>query len=391
VVWFQYKNKTKGLIHRKVVPEFIKKFQKSGIPDPAYFGAGMYANYVSESPDMDIRAYEIFPTLKEDNISLSHIATEETRSFELYKKANSDTVQLAIRSTLQDILGYAKSLGVEYQDTGLKILPILDETPHYSDYETCFFDFELTNQFNFTMLEPSQESVINKLIRAMTTSKNCGIVIQFVFTRSIKWNPIAELASSKLSQYLQSVEEGTIKHVFTGIGHNFVPTIVPKTFPKTKELSSSLYQTGKKLEKVYHQKAQSVPITLSVRGVIIGDQNDIKPMAQNMEAAFSSIGFVGDSLEYFDYPDLEIAYKWLENNTITSEYAVEILEKNANMWYNMTWGIGRDLVQFLCLTPDEFPVFVSLPTDPALPIKYRRQKLSGLNYDKMIFPLGTII
>lgn len=110
-----------------------------------------------------------------------------------------------------------------------------------------------------------------------------------------------------------------------------------------------------------------------------------------LRGPFSSIGFVGDSLEYFDYPDLEIAYKWLENNTITSEYAVEILEKNANMWRNMKWGVDRDLVQFLCLTPDEFPVFVSLPTDPTLPIKYRRQKLSGLNYDKMVFPLGTVI
>ena len=125
--------------------------------------------------------------------------------------------------------------------------------------------------------------------------------------------------------------------------------------------------------------------------MIVSNQDDFKILAQNLDAVFSSIGFIGDSLEYFDYPDLEIAYKWIENNTITSEYAVEILEKNANMWHNMKWGVGRDFVQFLCLTPEEFPVFVSMPTDPTLPVQYRRKRLKGLNYDKMVFPLGTVI
>jgi hypothetical protein len=390
VVWFQYKNKTTGLIRRKTVPKFIKKFQKGGIPDPDYFGAGMYANYVSEPQNLDVRTYEIFPTLKENNVPLSHIVTEATRSFDLYKHDDSNTVRLAIRSTLQDILGYAKSLGVEYQDTGLQILPILSESLS-SNYNTYFFDFELTNQFNFTSLEPSQEHMINKLIRAMSSSKNCGIIIQFVFTRSVKWNQIAKSTSSKLSQYLKSVEERITKYVFTGIGQNYIPTITPQTFLKTKQLSSSIYQTGKKIEDSYHKKAQSVPITLSIRGIIVGNQNDFKAAAQNLDAVFSSIRIIGDSLEYFDYPDLDVAYKWLENNTIASKYAIEILEENANMWHNLKWGVGRDFVPFLCLTPEEFPIFVSLPTDPTLPISYRRQKLKGLNYDKMVFPLGTVL
>ncbi|WKT57922.1 hypothetical protein QVH35_11660 [Candidatus Nitrosotenuis chungbukensis] len=390
MVWFQYKNKTIGLIRRKTIPKFLKKFQKDGMPDPDYFGAGMYANYVSEPPDLEIIAYEIFPTLKENNIPLSHIVTEAIRSFELYKHDDSDTIRLVIRSTLQDIQGYAKSLGLEYRDTGLKMLPILSESSS-SNHHAYFFDFELANQFNFTSLEPLQEPIINKLIRAMNTSKNCGIVVQFVFTRSVKWNQIAKLTSSKLSRYLKSMEEGITKYVFTGIGYNFIPTVATKTFPRTKQLSSSIYQTGKKLEEIYHQKAQSVPITLSIRGIIVGNQNDFKAAAQNLDAVFSSIRIIGDSLEYFDYPDLDVAYKWLENNTITSKYAVEILEENANMWNNMNWGIGRDFVQFLCLAPDEFPIFVSLPTDPTLPISYRRQKLKGLNYDKMVFSLGSVL
>lgn len=390
MVWFQYKNKSKGLIHRKTVPEFIKKFQKNGMPDPDYFGAGMYANYVSDLQDQEIRAYEIFPTLKEHNLPLSHIVTEMARSFELYKHNSSDTVRLAIRSSLQDIQGYAKSLGVEYQDTGLKILPILDKSVS-SNSDTYFFDFELTNQFNFTALEPLQEPVINKLIRAMNTSKNCGIIIQFVFTRSVKWNQIAKLTSSKLSRYLKSVEDGITKYLFTGIGHNFIPTVTTRISPKIKPLSSSMYQTGKMMEEIYHQKAQSVPITLSIRGMIVGNSDDFKVAAQNLAAVFSSIKIVGDSLEYFDYPDLDVAYKWLENNTIASQYVVEVLKENANMWSNMKWGIGRDFVQFLCLLPNEFPIFVSLPTDPTLSISYRRQKISGLNYDKMVFPLGTVV
>jgi hypothetical protein len=96
-------------------------------------------------------------------------------------------------------------------------------------------------------------------------------------------------------------------------------------------------------------------------------------------------------LEYFDYPDLAVAYKWLENNIIASDYAVEILGENANMWCNMKWGVSRDFVQFLCLAPDEFPIFVSLPTDPTLPISYRRQRVRGFNYDKMVFSLGAVI
>jgi hypothetical protein len=225
----------------------------------------------------------------------------------------------------------------------------------------------------------------------MSTSKNCGIIIQFVFTRSVKWNQIAKLTSSKLSRYLKSVEAGITKYVFTGIGHNFIPTIAQQISPKTKQLSSSIYQTGKRIEDSYHQKAQSVPVTLSIRGMIVGNQNDFRAAAQNLAAVFSSIRIMGDSLEYFDYPNLDVAYKWLENNTIASEYAIEILGENANMWSNMKWGVGRDFVPFLCLTPDEFPVFVSLPTDPTLPISYRRQKIKGFNYDKMVFPLGTVI
>ncbi len=389
MVWYRYEEKKKGL-KRKITRKFIKKF-KDGKPDLEYFGSGMCANYLYDPHEIDIKAYEIFPTLKETNLSLSHIVTDAPRSFELYKTEGVDIVRFVIRSIKEDIESYAKSLDVVYTDLGSSMMPIIKPT-NPSNYVSYFFDFELENQFNFTGLEQKQIPLINRLIRAMTSSKNCGIMIQFLFTRSINWNEMAKFAASKLTRYLRSVEIDKTKHFISGFDKNFTPTTYVGTVPKINELSSFTYQTGKILETFYHKKARSPPITLAIRGMIIGTIDDIKVTIRNVLATFSSIRFVGDSLSYFDYEvDQEIGIKWLENNDIGTNYATEILRNNSNMWSDMRWGIGRDFVPFLCLTDEEFPIFVSFPTDQNLPVSFGRQKLKVVNYEKSVFPLGNVI
>ncbi len=390
MVWYQYEEKKKGL-KRKITHEFIKKF-KDGKPDLEYFGSGMCANYLYEPQEINIKAYEIFPTLKENNPSLSHVVTNMPRSFELYKTEGTDIVRFVIRSIKEDIESYAKSLDVTYSDIGLRILPIITKPTIPSNYMSYFFDFELENQFNFTGLEQKQDPLVNRLVRAMTSNKNCGIMVQFLFTRSINWKEIAKFTASKLTRYLRSVEKGKTKHFISGFDKNFTPTIYAGTVPKIKELSSFTYQAGKNLESFYHKKAISSSITLAIRGMIVGALDDIKVTIRNISAVFSNVRFVGDSLSYFDYKvDQKMGISWLENNDIGSNYTIEILKNNSNMWSDMRWGIGRDFVPFLCLTDEEFPVFVSLPTDPNLPVSYKRKKIKGMNYDKLVFPLGRII
>jgi hypothetical protein len=226
----------------------------------------------------------------------------------------------------------------------------------------------------------------------MMTSKNCGVMIQFLFTRSINWSEIARFAASKLAKYLRSVEEGKTMYFVSGFNKIYIPMISSGKIPKVNELASFTYQVGKEIDVFYHKKARAQPITLAIRGMIVGTMNDIKATIQNIMDTFASVRFVGDSLRYFDYGvDHNIGLSWLENNTIGTNYAYEIFKNNGNMWSDMRWGRGRDLVPFLCLTYDEFPVFVSLPTDPNLPVSYRRKKVRGMNYDKLVFPLGRII
>ncbi|WP_268543598.1 hypothetical protein [Candidatus Nitrosotenuis cloacae] len=392
MVWFQRKERVNKLFHRTARFTFRKKFQKDGNPNCEYFGGGMYANYLNEPAERDIRAYEIFPHLIDNPISLNHIVTNIERSFEIYKEDKIGQVRLGIRSTISDIDGYAGSLGIEYVDTDKKIIPILTPSDSISNYKLYFFDFELVNQLNFTTFERGQESIMNKIIRTMSASKNCSIVLQFVFTRSIEWNKIAKNAASKLSQYLRTAEQRKIKQIPHGFERNFIPKLSSRTVTKINELSSSTYQTGKKIEYSYHQKSNSTPITLAIRGIAIGIPNEVESAIQNISAVFSSIEFVGDALGCFRYNvDQDRGYRWIENNNISSKHAMEVLQNNSNMWSDMRWGKGRDFVPFLCLTPEEFFVFVSLPTDSTLPISYRRQKIRGVNHDKMVFPLGTLI
>ena len=126
--------------------------------------------------------------------------------------------------------------------------------------------------------------------------------------------------------------------------------------------------------------------------MILGDQKNIRLALQNITSVFSSVSFSSDSLKYCDY-DVEpnLAYAWLTNNDIASKNAVETLEKNQVMWSDIRWGVGRDFVPFLCLTPDELTIFVSLPTEMTLPIRFKRQKIKTTNYEKMVFPLGTLL
>lgn len=391
VVWFQRKERS-SLFHRKTRFTFRKKFQSDGTPNHEYFGGGMYANYFYEPTERNMCAYEVFPYLTDKPVSLNHIVTNVERSFEIYKEDEIGRVRLGIRSVTNDMDGYAGSLGIEYTDTNKKIIPILTPIDSTSNYKAYFFDFELVNQLNFTTFEKGQEPIMNKVIRTISASKNCSIILQFVFTRSIEWNRIAKNTASKLSQRLRTAEQRKIKQTTHGLEHNFIPRFSSKTFTKIKDLSSSTYQTGKKIESVYHQKSNSTPITLAIRGIAIGIPNEVETAIQNITSVFRSIEFVGDALRCFYYNvDQDRGYRWIENNNISSEYSMEILQNNSNMWSDMRWGRGRDFVPFLCLTPEEFFVFVSLPTDPTLPLSYRRQKLRGMNHDKMVFPLGTLI
>lgn len=387
MVWYRQKSK---LTPFKRTKKLIKKF-RNGEPDWDYFGGGMYSNYSTIPQKRQMRTYEIFPILKETQLSLEHIITNSLRSFELYKHSDNDYIQLAIRSTIDDIDAYAKSLHVDYKDTGLPILPIISKDTLEKNPQCFFFDFELEQQLNFSIIDTPQKPIIDKLIHAMNI-KGCAILIQFLFTTNIKWNSIAAATATNLSRFLQKIDAGKIKPIVTGLGKNLIPTFSTRTSPDIKNHSSSMYAMAKQIEKQYHQKATTSPISLSIRGMIMGDQTIIRSTLDNIKSIFASVSFLNDFLRCFDYyVDSDLAYDWILNNEIASKDAIQILKKNQKMWLNMGWGVGRDFVPFLCLTPNEFSVFVSFPTDPTSPTPFRRQKIHSVNYGKMVFPLGTLL
>ncbi|MEM3007810.1 MAG: hypothetical protein QXE84_08775 [Candidatus Nitrosotenuis sp.] len=387
MVWFILKE-SKNQSHRKVGSKSIKKFLK-GEPDWEYFGGGMYANYFSHPLKRNMRAYEVFPTLKEEQRSLEYLVTDAPRSFELCKKFDESGVRLVIRSLSGDIESYAKSLNVEYHDTGMPILPIISKNSLSSDQLCLFFDFELDNQFNFTGIDTQQKPIIDKLIRVMNV-KNCAVLIQFLFTTAIKWNTIAADTATSLDNRLQKIDIGKIKSTIVGFRHNFVPVIHTRTISDLKGRSSSIYNIGKQIQRYYHEKTSSLPISLAIRGMIIGKHSDIALTVNNIASVFGDIAFSNDFLRYCDYRvDPDLAYSWLVNNEIASDRSIEILQRNQKMWNDMRWGINRDFVPFLCLSPSEFSVFVSLPSDSSLPILFRRRRITIPNLGMNLFALGT--
>jgi hypothetical protein len=387
MVWFRLK-KSKNRLGGKITTQAIKKFQ-NGEPDWRYFGAGMYANYFSQPVKRDMRAYEIFPTLEDQHTSLSHIVTDAPRSFELCKNLDRDGVQLVIRSSSNDIESYAKSLNVAYRDTGMPILPIVSKNS-LNDNQLClFFDFELENQFNFTGIRTQQKPIIDNLIRVMN-AKNCAVLIQFLFTTTIKWNNIAAETTTNLDSQLQKIDVGKIKSTIVGFRRNFTPITVTKMISDVKGRSSSIYNIGKQVQRHYHEKTSSLPISLAIRGMIIGKHSDISLTVNNIASIFGDIAFSNDFLRYCDYEvDPDLAYSWLVNNEIANDESIKILQKNRKMWNDMRWGVNRDFVPFLCLSPSEFSVFVSLPSDPSLLVSFRRRRIKPPNLEMNLFALGS--
>lgn len=387
MVWFRLKER-KNRLTGKTTSRTIKKFQK-GEPNWEYFGGGMYANYFSEPTKRDMCAYEIFPTLKDEYQSIAHIVTDAPRSFELCKNLDRDDVQLVIRSSSDDIEAYAKSLNVTYHDTGMPILPIISKNSLKDDQLCLFFDFELENQFNFTGIDTQQKPIIDKLIRVMS-AKNCAVLIQFLFTTAIKWNYIAAEAVANLDSHLHKIDVGKRRSTIVGFRQNFAPITVARTISDVNGRTSSIYNIGKQVQRHYHEKTTSLPISLAIRGMIIGKRSDITLTVNNIASVFGNITFSNDFLRYCDYEvDPDLAYSWLVNNEIANGKSIKILQKNRKMWNDMRWGINRDFVPFLCLSPPEFSVFVSLPSDPSLPLSYMRRRIKPPNLEMELFALGT--
>lgn len=387
MVWFRLRD-SKNRLCGKITTQTIKKF-RNGEPDWEYFGGGMYANYFSEPTKRDMRAYEIFPTMEEQYPSITHIVTEAHRSFELCKNLESDYVQLVIRSSSDDIEAYARSLNVAYRDTGMSILPIISTNSFKDDQLCLFFDFELENQFNFTGINTQQKPIIDKLIRVMNV-RNCAVLIQFLFTTSIRWNNIAAETAANLNKYIEKISAGKAKSSIVGFRRNFSPIMLTKKVSDVRGRSSSIYNIGKQVQRYYHEKTTSMPISLAIRVMIIGRRSDIALTVNNITSVFGDITFSNDFLRYCDYEiDPELAYSWLVNNEIANDEAIRILQKNQRMWGDMRWGINKDFVPFLCLSPPEFSVFVSLPSDPSLPLSFMRRRIKPPNLEMEVFALGT--
>lgn len=235
----------------------------------------------------------------------------------------------------------------------------LPETP-------VFFSAELAHALPFTFFEPDYGAFLNRLAAAMTGP--CWVQAVWALR---DWAFMAEEAAMRLSAWIQSVEEGSIAVApdvsalsSAMLGHTRLPQIRVER-EESPQKASTVYQIGRKIAQEYFAKAQSTPILLHIRGLLVPGY-----AYPSFDAAFSSVRVHWDMLVDVPVRDPR-ALRWMRARALPD--VSEQLKWHAEGGFLCEWGKGRELVAGLCVTPEELPVFIGLPTDPSLPVKWTRK------------------
>lgn len=335
---------------------------------PKWFPGFQYCLETQTPEKAMLQFYECFPPLKPPRIAfepLFSFYSHASFSLEFWRESADEPVRIVVgvpnRSALKP-LGQAYP-GVQFQPLGGKAEPSfirsLEQPP-------VFFSAEHAHALPFVQYEPDYNAFLNRLIAAMTGP--CWVQAVWALWN---WTLHAEEAAMRISAWIQSVEEGSVAvapdvSVFASAIMGQVR--LPQARVEREESpmkASTLYQIGRRIAQEYFQKAQSTPLLLHIRGLLVPGH-----AYPAFDAAFTSVRVHWDMLVDYSLKDPRVL-RWLRARALPD--VSEQLRWHAEGGFLSEWGEGRELISGLCLTPEELPVFIGLPADPSLPVRWTRR------------------
>ena len=331
---------------------------------PKWLPAFLYYVRNVTPPKQPGKCYKITPILdpsrQVDLKVLEALAGYTPRSLEIWKE-----------NGIARIIFYAENENVVKQLVsaypGTKYQTIEEIEPSFiKQLKECpvFFSAELLHALPFTKVAHKVGEFINDLIRILPDNSWTQIV--FV---AYDYNKLAEVSASKILETIKrwetmerpSLTETILKRPKGKFAFGELKTEF-KVGPPPELAASTIMQIGPKIAKDYFEKAHAPGIILHIRGLITQPIGTIAP-------AFDKVKINFDSLFPIPFKDPR-ALRWLRTRSIPDPQP--FLEFHAKGGFLKPWGKGRELIPVLCLTPQELPVFVHLPTDPNLPVEYTR-------------------
>lgn len=304
--------------------------------------------------------YEVSPPLdparKPVLASLEALAGPIPRTLEIWREPDGK-IRICVYVENETVLEIWKSAypGCKFQKmekTEPEFVNTLKECPY-------FFSVEQGHALPFMFLDPKQAGTfIDHLIRLM----NVPCWIQIVF-QSYHWGDYAEEAAMCWQQAVTEFTEKKLApkwEVKSGIDVKPSFEYAPAS---AKLTSTTIVRLGPTIAEQYFQKSHSpAGITLHISGLVA------EPTT-TLASAFSTVKINLDGLFAIEFRDAR-ALRWMRARATPDP--APFLTLHAKGGFLKDWGKGRELIPTLCLTPQELPIFVHLPTDPDLPIKYTR-------------------
>jgi hypothetical protein len=346
-------------------------------------------------PPLPAGAGQIEDKWHRPELHLSVLSTP--RSLELWKEPGEETVSLVVTSTPSDLPLFTKELDAAYPGTRTERLkeaipPWLKKAKEYCQrgYDLFLFDYEQDHALPFCAFDPLQpRRLIEDFVRNAAVTEY-GVWVQIAYC-TYNWSWMAEEASIRMQAFVEACERGIdvptwVRGPDVSIGGGLVPRIgvpTPKMVLKHQDhplRGSSLHEHGMQIAREYFTKAQKQGLIAVVRGALLSRQPPEQFYTVHVKPSF-------DSFVLYSYTDVRFL-KWMMTRAIPDP--TELLKLHAEggfMTQWRTWSLGedgravegegggerkRELVPTICLTPEELPLFVHLPTSPNLPIKYTR-------------------
>jgi len=301
-----------------------------------------------------------------------------SRTLELWKEPVSDKVEIVATTSPQDAEVFAREWASAYHGCRVESCDrsepawvshassLLAAPQQDQDKALWFFDAEQTHALPGCWFDTEQpRTLVDALIRALKGRGRAGW-IQFAWA-DFDWTHYLEAASMILQAKVEEIERGREVTVprfnpagLTGLlgGGGSPISMERKTVPH-EAAGSTIHVHGRAIAKEYFEKAQHPPLILSLRGMVIGD----KHTPDHLQGALSTVKISYDYLGLFHYPTARMI-RWLRKRDIPNP--AKMLELHARGGFLYDWGKGRELIPALCLTPEELPALVHLPSDPGL-------------------------
>ena len=327
---------------------------------PKYLPA--FKAYMEQTPEKTPGIlYEVSPPLdparKPVLAFLEALAGPIPRTLEIWREPDGK-IRICVYVENETVLEIWKSAypGCKFQKmekTEPEFVNTLKECPY-------FFSVEQGHALPFTFLDLKQAGTfIDHLVRLM----NVPCWIQIVFQR-YHWGEFAEEAAMCWQQAVMELTEKKLApkwEIKSGIDVRPSFEYAPAS---AKLTSTTIVQLGPTIAEQYFEKSHATAgIILHIRGLVA------EPTT-TLASAFSTVKINLDGLFAIEFRDAR-ALRWMRARATPDP--APFLTLHAKGGFLKEWGKGRELIPTLCLTPQEMPIFVHLPTDPSLPVNYTRE------------------